>query len=103
MTDNEKETKICPYCAEKIKEEAIKCKHCGSQIEKDIKNLKASQHESYATFTLLALILPLIGLILGAVYLSKDNKLDKKLGEHTLAISILFMIIWPIVWYLFFI
>lgn len=25
-------TRLCPFCAEEIKAEAVKCKHCGSEI-----------------------------------------------------------------------
>ena len=26
------ETKLCPFCKEEIKRDAIKCKHCGSML-----------------------------------------------------------------------
>lgn len=56
------------------------------------KKVKANSHESYGTYTLISFILPIVGLIVGIVYLTKDKVLEKKLGEHLVAISILFMI-----------
>ena len=65
------------------------------ESEQAIQKVKARQHPSYWTFTLLGLLLPIIGIIVGIVYLTKDKKLDKKLGEHTIAISVLgFILYW---------
>lgn len=56
--------------------------------------VKASQHESYWAYSILAFLLPGIALILGIAYMVKDNKLDKRLGEHTLVLSILALLIY---------
>ncbi|MBI5357512.1 hypothetical protein HZB74_01560 [Candidatus Saccharibacteria bacterium] len=66
----------------------------------DKTEVKASKHESYLALTIVAFFIPIIGLIVGIVYIAKDKRLDKKLGEHLIAISILFMILQTIFWYL---
>ena len=35
MKDLEQDYKICPYCAEKIKTQAVKCRYCQSSLEND--------------------------------------------------------------------
>ena len=54
----------------------------------------AKDHHSYGTITAVSVLLPIIGLIVGIAYLTKDRPVDKKLGEHAIAVSILFMFIW---------
>jgi len=37
------ETKKCPYCAESISVDAIKCKHCGEILDNDLKASRQQQ------------------------------------------------------------
>lgn len=56
--------------------------------------VQAKEHESFGNLSLLTALIPPIGFVLGIVYLTKDRKLDKKLGEHLVALSVLFALIW---------
>jgi hypothetical protein len=59
---------------------------------------KASQHDSYMTMSVLTVLMPGVGFILGLVYLMKDKPVDRKLGEHLVAFSILITIIFGALW-----
>lgn len=63
--------------------------------------VKAKYNKSYGILTLISVLFPLIGIILGIFYLTKDGKVDKKLGKHLVAISILSMIIWSVASFIF--
>jgi len=64
--------------------------------------IKASDHDIYGVTTIVSFLIPTVGIILGIVYLSKDTKVDRKLGEHLIAVGILSCIVASIIWFGFF-
>jgi hypothetical protein len=67
-------------------------------MARQLKKLQASDHENYTNLSVIGFVLPLIGMIIGIVYVAKDGRLDRKLGEHLIAISVLGFVLWAIVW-----
>lgn len=65
-------------------------------------NIKASNHDIYGVTTIVSLLIPTVGIVLGVVYLSKNTKVDRKLGEHLIAVGILSCIVASIVWFTLF-
>lgn len=61
--------------------------------------VQASDHDSYLTYTVVSLFIPLVGFILGAIMLTKDEKIDRKVGEHAIVTSVLGLIAWGILWF----
>ncbi len=47
------DTKICPYCGEKIKCNAIKCRYCGTRLDK----VRASKYLKISGFLIIGIIL----------------------------------------------
>jgi len=68
-----------------------------TNIKPSPKKVSANQHSSYGVFTLLGLLLPIAGIIVGIVYLAKSDLLDRKVGEHAIVMSIVGFILFFII------
>jgi len=74
------ELKTCPFCAEKIKKSAVKCRFCGQVLDQSLKaTLEAGQPKGEVKEANDALIYSIIGIfcfgiILGPIAISKASK-----------------------------
>lgn len=95
----------CPKCDGPNSSENDCCSFCGYKFDKNqflildenenckCDNKEDEEDESYTFQYIISFLIPLIGFIIGAIFLTKDNKEEKEVGKGCILVAIVSVII----------
>ena len=99
----------CPKCGkEKVSNMLEECPQCGFKIEgyvepvknttvptkaNNSENIENKERQSYGFQYVFSFLIPLIGFILGAILLSKDNETERSVGKTCIVLGVISTII----------
>lgn len=100
-------TKYCPACGEELIDAAKFCKNCGAEIDNPQKTTNTYQENrrqyielSDKNYTIaivvgyvMAILIPLIGLIIGIYLITRDSSRVKKHGKFVLIVTV---VVWTL-------
>ena len=101
---------VCPKCNGVNHKDADACVFCGYRFDRkklfsgaynpSVENL-AEEKESYAFQYIISFLIPLVGFILGAILLSKDDAAQRSVGKTCIILGIVSVVLLAVVWGLF--
>lgn len=88
----------CPKCDGINKSSNVKCEYCGYIFKREdyFNNEDVSEKNSNIFLYIISFLLPIVGIILGIVYISKDNE---ELGKKLILFSIIIFIVFFFIFY----
>lgn len=90
----------CQKCGKEIDDEAVVCTHCGCAAQNQTLRKEDSDVRTSVGVIVLSVLFPIVGIILGIVYMQSYNETRRYAGKTYLKVA---LITWGICFAIFFI
>ena len=85
----------CNYCGSKVVGNKTNCPYCGELMFKGSNDKKYHYSNSYFLNYIFSILIPLVGIIMGAIYLTRED--EKDVGAICILLGIISTIIYSII------